>query len=344
MKESQAQENRTRHAKTSDGQVSRPKSAKTARPALQVDHSQLGSRGSRQRNSLRAKNNSPQTQDGVPRRSSASTRRTSTARSNSANIRDNAVETRRRRNLSRSQNTALNIANTAANKTQNARGLQNSAARRKAVAKSPTLLNKLGDKIIAILALGYKYRRILGLIVVFVLFAATTFFVVRYLRSTVDAVNSAAAQPSPTAEFEPVACTADDVQLNLSHASRYAGQSVNFTIHYAYSGDGTPCYLLADKENLQVTVTSGEVEVWNSQQCGVGSDTLQLLFMPEVTHKQSYTWDGNITSASCAVTGPSKPGTYRAKVTGVAGVTDEVTFVLEQVPAAPATSTTDGEN
>ncbi|MDY5585122.1 MAG: hypothetical protein SPG61_04970 [Arcanobacterium sp.] len=289
---------------------------------IRVDHSQLGARTSGKRTPRQAQSNSRQAQ-------SASRQDASRKRSviNAQNRRISGE-----RNVSQRQTSSVKQSSVAQRRPKSIRNTP---------AKAPGFGSKLGDKFIALLAFGYKHRRILGLLLVVVLLLATTLFVVKYLRSSVNAVNSAATQPSPTAEFEPIACTADSVQLRLSNTSQYAGQPVNFLIHYTYSGTGTPCYLSANKDDLQVVVSTGDVEVWDSKQCGVGVDNLQLLFAPDVSYKKTYAWDGNNVNSSCKVTGAAKPGTYRAKVTGVAGLTDEITFVLEAAPAPQPTTEND---
>lgn len=145
-----------------------------------------------------------------------------------------------------------------------------------------------------------------------------TYIALKNALTKMDAQNSA---PSESANFEPVKCTPQMLEVTLARQGSRPGQAVNFNISIKNDKGERPCFVDIGYKHAGIKVWSGEQPVWDSKACSVGDASKVLLLDKNLTSTQTITWDGNVYGANCAKQYPSKAGTYQAQF-----VIDDVDF------------------
>lgn len=142
--------------------------------------------------------------------------------------------------------------------------------------------------------------------------------------------GSQAAAPqtdSATAAFEPVACDASNAVIDLSVDQASLGAPVIFTMRMRNTDATHPCSLDVGSEKLDLTISSGDAELYSSAQCKP-TPTSKLLLIPAASEATTtLTWNA---SSQCDQVGTAKAGTYSAEVTSTqeANLKDSLSFTL----------------
>lgn len=132
--------------------------------------------------------------------------------------------------------------------------------------------------------------------------------------------ESATETPEPTAsetatEHTVVACTASDLSVTLAanQMSYAAGQNPELTITYT-NNSKNPCDIPSDVQSVDINITSGPAQVFNSSQCQV-----EVAPKVELAAGQSgttaMTWGRQLNALGCANPQPIRPGVYWATAT-----------------------------
>ncbi|WP_124055310.1 hypothetical protein [Arcanobacterium ihumii] len=125
-----------------------------------------------------------------------------------------------------------------------------------------------------------------------------------------DESNSA---PSPEANFDPVKCTSEMLQISMEREGGRTGQPVNFTIKVKNDRGDRPCFVDVGKKQAGIKIWSGDQQVWDSRACGVGEASKVLLLDKNLESSHIITWDGNVYGANCVKQYPAKTGSYQAQ-------------------------------
>lgn len=125
-----------------------------------------------------------------------------------------------------------------------------------------------------------------------------------------DENNSA---PSPEANFDPVKCTPEMLQISMEREGARTGQPVNFTIKVKNDRGDRPCFMDVGKKQAGIKIWSGDQQVWDSRACGVGETSKVLLLDKNLESSHIITWDGNVYGANCVKQYPTKTGSYQAQ-------------------------------
>ncbi|MFC5369693.1 hypothetical protein [Arcanobacterium bovis] len=149
-----------------------------------------------------------------------------------------------------------------------------------------------------------------SLVLVLIIALLGVYTVLKNALAKMDANSSA---PAATANFDPVQCTPDMLEVTLARQGSRSGQAVNFNISIKNDKGERPCYLDIGYKHAGIKIWSGEQPVWDSKVCNAGEASKVLLLDKNLTSAQTITWDGNVYGANCSKQYPSKAGTYQAQ-------------------------------
>lgn len=151
---------------------------------------------------------------------------------------------------------------------------------------------------------------VLGVILIAVLFI----FSYSYVKGQITQYHQAKSAPSVVEKMQPIACTADNLDVKLEIARRSEGAGAIFKVIFTNRNSVAPCLIDAGYSNVKLQVLSGNEKIWNSQVCAIGEKKKQLLISKGVTSKQSYVWNGLHAGADCKGTGLAQAGGYRVNL------------------------------
>ncbi|UFU02516.1 hypothetical protein LQF12_13605 [Ruania suaedae] len=177
----------------------------------------------------------------------------------------------------------------------------------------------------------YRRRRMVVGVVVLVLIAGLAFAGTLGVRALMDRFGGAAGaeDPSPSPEeptlsattdappdeealANPVACRAEAVELALAldSTSPAAGSDVTAAVTVTNRGQ-VPCLLDVGHEDLTLTVTSGEDQVWSSVQCPAGPGETPVLLDTGAQEEATLVWSGRRSAQDCpGDSAVAEAGTY----------------------------------
>lgn len=140
--------------------------------------------------------------------------------------------------------------------------------------------------------------------------------------ATESAVAEASATPSATETTEAavVACSANDLKVAITADQQSYAAGANPALAITYTNtSGTPCTVGGDVKSIDINITSGAAQVYNSSQCQQGAQE-QSELAGGSTGTVVMTWDRKLNSLGCANPVAIKPGYYwaTATVNGVA--------------------------
>lgn len=176
----------------------------------------------------------------------------------------------------------------------------------------------------------YVRRRIVALIILLAVLVGAGFGVKALVGGLVRGTDAAAVTADPTEEetpAQPTACARSDVDVDLTApAEASVGGSVALTLAVENTG-AEVCLLDVGAEALNLTVTSGDDQVWSSTRCPAGPAERPLLLAPDDGTEVTVEWSGRRAGPECAGT-PAGAGTYQ--VEGRVAGTDagDAVFVL----------------
>lgn len=176
-----------------------------------------------------------------------------------------------------------------------------------------------------------RQKNRLILVLALIALIALIIFAYVYVKGQVADYHQAKATPAEAEQFEPVACTAENMDVSLEISGRSDGPGAVFNVIFTNTKSIAPCYLDAGNSHVQLQVTSGNENVWNSQVCKAGAESKQLLLSKGVSSRQSYLWNGIHAGVSCDGTSLAQAGTYRVSLALDHEVlVDQSPFVINQ--------------
>ncbi|QOR70060.1 hypothetical protein IM660_15710 [Ruania alkalisoli] len=133
-----------------------------------------------------------------------------------------------------------------------------------------------------------------------------------------DAATTPAPEATPDEEAlaNPVGCVpqAIDVVTALDSTQVSAGSDVPASVTVTNRGQ-VPCLLDVGHAALQMTVTSGEDQVWTSVECPAGSSEIPILLDIGAEEQRTLTWSGRRSAEGCpGDTAMAEAGTYVLEV------------------------------
>lgn len=126
-------------------------------------------------------------------------------------------------------------------------------------------------------------------------------------------IEEHATPPDPAAAFEPIPCEMDMVAADISHTGSIAGQPVAVNVTVKNARSRVPCVMKTSLQDFKVTITTGDLKVFDSETCEAGIAAPRLLLDKDVASEQTFTWNGQYSGKICSTTGPASPGTYVAR-------------------------------
>lgn len=148
---------------------------------------------------------------------------------------------------------------------------------------------------------------------------------------TASAEPSESAEPTPSAEptvnAAPVACTANDLRVSLTADQNAYAAGANPALAVTYTNAaGTPCLVGGDVKSIDINITSGPAQVYNSSVCQA-SPQAEAELAAGATNTVVMTWNRQINALGCASAATAQPGYYWATAT-VNGVTSTPTRII----------------
>ncbi len=156
-----------------------------------------------------------------------------------------------------------------------------------------------------------------------------------YIRGSLDTVQAKVSAASPAQAFTPVACSGKTISATFAQNAQYAGQAVDFSFDFTNTAKKVPCYFDPVQANIQIKITSGEEQVWDSLQCKVLPESKQLLLDAGLNYEFTLQWDGIAVNSACVSTVPAAAGTYQAKLYAFGAELGTTAFNLVDLPAPP---------
>lgn len=135
------------------------------------------------------------------------------------------------------------------------------------------------------------------------------------------------AAATPTTPAAPVACTANDmkVELTADQASYAAGQNPALAVTYT-NVSNNPCTVGGNSPQVDVNITSGSAQVYNLAQC-TPEKSPSTEVAAGASDTKVVTWNRSLNALGCGTTQTIKPGYYWATAT-VNGIASQPTRIV----------------
>ncbi|ORC16574.1 hypothetical protein A7979_04535 [Rothia nasimurium] len=145
--------------------------------------------------------------------------------------------------------------------------------------------------------------------------------------STEPAETAEPTPSEPTTPVAAVACTAADLQVNLTadSTSYAAGQNPALAVTYTNTS-GAPCTVTGGANNVDVNITSGPAQVFNYAKCHA-NPAEDAEVAAGATNTTPLTWNRSLNVLGCDTTETIKPGYYWATAT-VNGVSSQPVRII----------------
>ncbi|MGC0143028.1 hypothetical protein [Pseudactinotalea sp. Z1732] len=118
-------------------------------------------------------------------------------------------------------------------------------------------------------------------------------------------------EPDEDALANPVQCRSDaiSVELDVGGSRHPAGDALPISVSVANTGP-VPCLVDLGHHAMQIDVTSGDDEIWTTDECPRGEGTRDLLLDIDARVGHTVTWNGQ----RCGSDAAAQAGTYRITV------------------------------